>query len=224
VQIGVLDRNPSESQTVSASPTNLLKTETDLRSVYKQPSSGAANKDIVRIDNHCRWFIGLSPFLCIGTSGPDGLGDVSPRGGAPGFVHVLDERRLAMPDRPGNNRLDSLGNIAERPGIGLLFFIPGFEDVLRINGLAHLTTDPALMARFGVDEKPPRSVMVIEVKEAYLHCPKAVRRAGLWNPEAQVDRGAWPSAGEIYRDQLALEVGSAVLDQALEKDARENLY
>jgi uncharacterized protein len=209
---------------VSASPTNLLKTAADLRSVYKQPSSGAANKDIGRIDNHCRWFIGLSPFLCIGTTGPDGLGDVSPRGGAPGFVHVLDERRLAMPDRPGNNRLDSLGNIAERPGVGLLFFIPGFEDVLRINGLAHLTTDPALMARFGVDEKPPRSGMVIEVKEAYLHCPKAVRRAGLWKPESLIDRAAWPSAGEIYRDQLALDLEAAVLDASLEKDARENLY
>lgn len=209
---------------MSASPINLLKTEADLRSVYKQPSSGAAGKDIGHIDRHGRWFIGLSPFLCIGTTGPDGLGDVSPRGGEPGFVHVLDERRLAMPDRPGNNRLDSLGNIAERPGVGLLFFIPGFEDVLRVNGLAHLTTDPALMARFGVDGKPPRSVMVIEVKEAYLHCPKAVRRAGLWNPEAQVDRGAWPSAGEIYRDQLALEVEAAALDASLEKDARDNLY
>ena len=205
-------------------PTNLLKTEADLRTVYKQPSSGAAGKDIGRIDRHGRWFIGLSPFLCIGTTGPDGLGDVSPRGGAPGFVHVLDEHRLAMPDRPGNNRLDSLGNIAERPGVGLLFFIPGFEDVLRVNGLAHLTVDPDLMARFAVDEKPPRSVMVIAVKEAYLHCPKAVRRAGLWKPEAQVNRGAWPSAGEIYRDQLALEMEAAVLDASLEKDARDNLY
>jgi PPOX class probable FMN-dependent enzyme len=209
---------------VNAPPSNILQTETDLRTVYKRPSSGAANKDIGRIDKHCRWFIGLSPFVCIGTTGAQGLGDVSPRGGEPGFVHVLDEGRLALPDRPGNNRLDSLGNIAERPGVGLLFFIPGFEDMLRVNGLARLTTDPDLMARFLADGKPPRSVMVIEVKEAYLHCPKAVRRAGLWDPAAQVDRAAHPSAGEILRDQLSLETQPESIDAALEQDARENLY
>jgi PPOX class probable FMN-dependent enzyme len=209
---------------MTSSPTNALASEADLRTVYKQPSSGAATKDIGHIDRHCRWFIGLSPFLCIGSTGPDGLGDVSPRGGEPGFVHVLDEARLAMPDRPGNNRLDSLCNIVERPGVGLLFFIPGFEDVLRVNGLARLTTDPDLMQRFGVDGKPPRSVMLIEVKEAYLHCPKAVRRAGLWDAAAQVDRAAWPSAGQIYRDQLALDTGAESIDAALEADARQNLY
>jgi len=209
---------------VNAPPTDILQTEADLRAVYKRPSAGAAGKDIGRIDEHCRWFIGLSPFVCIGTTGAEGMGDVSPRGGEPGFVHVLDEGRLALPDRPGNNRLDSLCNIVERPGVGLLFFIPGFEDMLRINGLAHLTTDPELMARFTTESKPPRSVMVIEVKEAYLHCPKAVRRAGLWDPAARVDRGAWPSAGEIYRDQMAIETASAAIDAALEQDARDNLY
>jgi PPOX class probable FMN-dependent enzyme len=152
------------------------------------------------------------------------MGDVSPRGGEPGFVHVLDQHRLALPDRPGNNRLDSLCNIVERPGVGLLFFIPGFEDMLRVNGLAHLTTDPELMTRFTAEGKPPRSVMVIEVKEAYLHCPKAVRRAGLWDPAARVDRGAWPSAGEIYRDQMAIETAAAAIDASLEQDARDNLY
>jgi uncharacterized protein len=213
-----------ESQTVSAPPTDILQTEADLRTVYKRPSSGAANKDIGRIDKHCRWFIGLSPFVCIGTTGAQGLGDVSPRGGEPGFVHVLDEGRLALPDRPGNNRLDSLGNIAEWPAVGLLFFIPGFEDMLRVNGLARLTIDPDLMARFLADGKPPRSVMVIEVKEAYLHCPKAVRRAGLWDPAAQVDRAAHPSPGEILRDQLSLQTQPESIDAALEQDARENLY
>jgi uncharacterized protein len=209
---------------VNAQPTDILQTEADLRAVYKRPSSGAAGKDIGRIDKHCRWFIGLSPFVCIGTTGAEGMGDVSPRGGEPGFVHVLDEGRLALPDRPGNNRLDSLCNIVERPGIGLLFFIPGFEDMLRINGLAHLTTDPELMARFTAESKPPRSVMVIEVKEAYLHCPKAVRRAGLWDPAAQVDRAAHPSPGQILRDQMRLETQPESIDAALEQDARENLY
>src|SRR5690348_2792685 len=121
-----------------------LKTEQDLRTVYKQPGGGAVGKDIARIDEHFANFIGLSPFLCIGTMSENGLGDVSPRGGEPGFVHVLDGRTLALPDRPGNNRLDTLGNITRNPGIGLLFFVPGFEDTLRVNGIARITSDPAL--------------------------------------------------------------------------------
>jgi hypothetical protein len=209
---------------LNAPPTHTLQSQADLRTVYKTPGARAGAKDIGRIDRHCRWFIGLSPFVCIGTTGGQGLGDVSPRGGEPGFVHVLDEHRLAVPDRPGNNRLDSLGNLVERPGVGLLFFVPGFEDMLRVNGLARLSTEPALMARFTADDRPPRSVMLIEVKEAYLHCPKAVRRAGLWEPAARVDRAAWPSLGEILHDQVAQDTHAEAIDAALAKDARENLY
>lgn len=201
-----------------------LETEADLRSVYKQPGGGAVGKDIGQIDIHFARFIGLSPFLCIGTTSANGLGDVSPRGGEPGFVHVLDSRTLAMPDRPGNNRLDSIGNITRNPGVGLLFFVPGFEDTLRVNGLARVTTDPDLMQRFLQDGKPPRSVVVIDVKEAYLHCVKAIKRAGLWRQEAQVDRTTFPTAGEIYRDQLKLEVPVEAIDASLDKDAAENLY
>ena len=201
-----------------------LKSEADLRTVYKPPGGGAVGKDIAQIDAHFAHFISLSPFLCIGTSGENGMCDVSPRGGEPGFVHVIDARTLAMPDRPGNNRLDSLGNITSHPGVGLLFFVPGFEDALRVNGIARVTTDPALMARFTTDGKPPRSVMLIDVKEAYLHCAKAIKRAGLWTQEAQVDRATFPTAGEIYRDQLKLDVPVEAIDASLEKDARDNLY
>jgi PPOX class probable FMN-dependent enzyme len=201
-----------------------LKSEAELRTVYKTPSGGAVGKDIAQIDAHFAHFISLSPFLCIGTVSESGLCDVSPRGGEPGFVHVIDAHTIAMPDRPGNNRLDSLGNITGNPGVGLLFFVPGFEDMLRVNGMARVTTDPELVARFLSDGKPPRSVMLIDVKEAYLHCPKAVKRAGLWTQEAQVDRETFPTAGQIYRDQLKLEVPVAAIDASLEKDARENLY
>lgn len=201
-----------------------LTTELDLRAIYKPPSAGAVGKDIAQIDAHFARFISLSPFLCVGTAGKGGLCDVSPRGGEPGFVHVLDAKTLAMPDRPGNNRLDSLGNLTRSPGVGLLFFVPGFEDTLRVNGLARITTDAALMTRFAQEGRPPRSVVVIDVKEAYLHCVKAIRRAGLWTAEAQVDRAAFPTAGEIYRDQLKLEIPAAGIDAALEGDARENLY
>jgi uncharacterized protein len=195
-----------------------------LRGVYKKPAGGAVGKDIARIDPHFAHFIRLSPFLCMGTSGANGAGDVSPRGGEPGFVHVIDEKTLALPDRPGNNRLDSLTNITRNPGVGLLFFIPGFEDALRVNGFARLTTDPALMQRFTQDGKPPRSVMLIDVTEAYLHCQKAIKRAELWNPDRYVDRTAFPTAGEIYRDQLKLEIEATQINVALEKDARDNLY
>lgn len=201
-----------------------LKSEADLRTIYKQPVDGAVGKDIAQIDAHFAHFISLSPFLCVGTVGENGLCDVSPRGGEPGFVHVIDAQTLAMPDRPGNNRLDSLGNITRNPGVGLLFFVPGFEDMLRVNGVARVTTDPELMARFPAEGKLPRSVVVIEVKEAYLHCVKAIKRAGLWTQDAQVDRTTFPRAGEIYRDQLKLEVPVEAIDAMLEHDARENLY
>ncbi len=202
----------------------LLASEQGLRTVYKQPAGGAVGKDIAQIDTHFANFIALSPFLCIGTTGENGLGDVSPRGGEPGFVHVIDAKTLAMPDRPGNNRLDSLGNITRNPGVGLLFFVPGFEDTLRVNGVARLTTEPELMARFTSDGKPPRSVMLVEVKEAYFHCPKAIKRAGLWRPEAHLDRAIFPTMGEVYRGQLKLEVDAGKIDAALEKDAKDNLY
>ncbi len=149
---------------------------------------------------------------------------MSPRGGEPGFVHVLDETTLAMPDRPGNNRLDSLGNIAATAGVGMLFMVPGFEDTLRVNGTARISTDPALIERFCVGEKAPLSVMLITVKEIYLHCPKALRRARLWDPAAYADRAAFPTAGAIYRDQLALDRPVADIDAALDKDARDRLY
>jgi PPOX class probable FMN-dependent enzyme len=201
-----------------------LKSESDLRAIYKSPSGGAVGKDIAQIDAHFAHFISLSPFLCIGTSGDNGLCDVSPRGGEPGFVHVIDAHTLAMPDRPGNNRLDSLGNITRNAGVGLLFFVPGFEDTLRVNGLARLTTEPELMARFTSDGKPPRSVVLIDVKEAYLHCVKAIKRAGLWTQDAQVSRETFPTAGQIYRDQLKLEIPGEAIDASLDKDARDNLY
>lgn len=201
-----------------------LKSEAALRGVYKEPSSGAVDKELKSLDPHCRRFIELSPFVCIGTSRPDGLADVSPRGGEQGFVHVLDDTHLAMPDRPGNNRLDTLTNITHVPSVGLLFFLPGFEEMLRVNGVAETVTTPELMQRFIVDGKPPRSVMVIEVREVYLHCTKALRRSELWNPAKHVPRDALPSFGQMVRDQMKLLIPAKIIDMALKKDAKDNLY
>jgi PPOX class probable FMN-dependent enzyme len=210
--------------TLTADAAAFLDTEAELRTRYKPPTANVLAKDVGRIDAHFRRFIALSPFVCLGTAGKNGLCDVSPRGGEPGFVHVLDETTLAMPDRPGNNRLDSLGNIAAGSGVGLLFMIPGFEDTLRVNGTVRISADPALAERFSVGEKTPLSVLMITVKEIYLHCPKAIRRARLWDPQVYADRAAFPTAGEIYRDQLAPDRDVAAIDAVLEQDARERLY
>lgn len=202
----------------------IVETAAQLRTIYRQPTQGAVAKDIRRIDAHCRRFIELSSFLCLGSMSRDGGGDVTPRGGEPGFVHVIDEKTLAIPDRPGNNRLDSLTNIIEQPAVGLLFFVLGFEDVLRVNGNAQITTDPVLMNRFLVGGKPPLAVLVVDVKQAYLHCTKAIKRAALWDPTARVDRASYPTAGQVLRDHLTLDEETAVIDKYLEKDARERLY
>jgi uncharacterized protein len=203
---------------------DFIETIGALRAVYDQPSKGAAAKQIDRIDAHCRRFIELSPFVCIGTISGDGRADVSPRGGEPGFAHVLGPNLIAIPDRPGNNRLDNLCNILSNPAVGLLFFIPGFEDMLRVNGKARITTDAVLTHRFAVDERLPVSVLLIEVSEAQHHCAKAIKRAGLWNPAAYVDRRSFPTPGQILRDHIQLETSVAAIDAFVEKDARERLY
>ena len=201
----------------------LLKTEEALRAVYPDPGQ-TRGKVLPALDKHAKTFIGLSPFLCIGTSRPDGLGDVSPRGGEPGFVHVLDSTHLAMPDRPGNNLIDTLSNLTHSPAVGLLFFVPGFEEMLRVNGVAEVTTDPEMMERFVVDGKKPRSVMLIELREVFFHCTKALKRSGLWDPSKHVPRSAMPSFGQIIRDQMKLLIPAKLIDMGLKDDAKKNLY
>jgi PPOX class probable FMN-dependent enzyme len=203
---------------------HVIQDEGKLREVYAEPSHGAVAKELTRLDPHCKRFIELSPFFCLGSSRADGLGDVSPRGGEPGFVHVLDETTLAIPDRPGNNRLDSLTNLLHNSAVGLLFFLPGVNEMLRINGVARLSVEPALMKRFEMNGKPPRSVMLVDVKEAYLHCAKAVARSGLWKAETQIERSSFPTAGEIFRDQMKLDVPAKAVDEALDENTRTELY
>ncbi len=200
-----------------------LKSEEGLRGVYKDPGQ-TRGKILPALDPHARTFIGLSPFLCIGTSGRDGLSDVSPRGGEPGFVHVLDDTHLAMPDRPGNNLIDTLTNITHSPGVGLLFFVPGFDEMLRVNGVAETVLEPSLMERFVVDGKKPRSVMKIEVREVYFHCTKALKRSRLWDPASHVPRDRMPSFGQIFRDQMKLLIPAKLIEMGLKDDAKKNLY
>lgn len=206
------------------SPATAISSKEGLRAVYKPPLEGAVRKEISRLDAHCRRFIELSPFVCLGTVDDNGRGDVSPRGGEPGFVHVLGERLLAAPDRPGNNRLDSFTNILSQPGVAMLFLVPGFEETLRVNGRGRITTAPDLMARFVVDGKPPRAVLLVDVWEAQLHCGKAVKRAGLWDPGARIDRSVFPTPGQVLRDHLQVETPATVIDAYVQADHRDNLY
>ncbi len=172
-----------------------------LRALYGEPTPLAVRKEIDRLDDHCRRFIALSPFVLMASAGRDGLADVSPKGDAPGFVAVLDDHRLAIPDRRGNRRIDSLLNLVERPGIGLLFMIPGVDETLRVNGTAEIHDDPALSARFSARGQPALTAIVVTVREAFIHCGKALMRSDLWGEAHRVERGALPTIGEMLRDQ-----------------------
>jgi len=201
-----------------------LKSESDLRRVYRNPAQPVRDKALANIDGHAAHFIARSPFLCIGSAGADGLADVSPRGGEPGFVHVLDEAHIAFPDRPGNNRLDTLTNVTHNPAVGMLFFVPGIDEMLRINGFASTSRTDDLMQRFVHEGKRPRSVIIVEVREVYFHCSKALRRSDLWNPAKRVSRSEFPTLGQIAKDQLRSIVPASLIDYALARDAKKNLY
>jgi PPOX class probable FMN-dependent enzyme len=194
-----------------------------LRALYGAPSELSLKKQLTRLDPHCRRFIALSPFLVLATVGKDGLPDASPRGDAPGFVSVLDDETLLVPDRRGNNRLDSLQNISEQSGVGLIFFVPGINETLRVNGHARITTDAALLARFAVDGKVPRTGLLVAVKEVYYHCAKALIRAKLWDSSRHIARKEFPSLGRILADQIA-GTDAAATEQTIAEGYRERLY
>ncbi|MCG8445128.1 MAG: pyridoxamine 5'-phosphate oxidase family protein [Hyphomicrobiales bacterium] len=160
----------------------------ELAALYGEPNDRASLKVLPVLDQHCRDFIAHCPFVVLGTRGGDGLPDVSPRGDKPGFIRVLDDQTLALPDRPGNRRIDTLKNILDDPGIAMLFIIPGFNDTLRINGIATIETDEALRNQFIERDRAPLTVLKITVKQAFLHCAKAFMRSQLWNPETQIPR------------------------------------
>jgi PPOX class probable FMN-dependent enzyme len=173
-----------------------------LRESYGAPSERALKKQLNRLDKHCRDFIARSPFLVIASADPSGRCDASPKGDAPGFVQVIDDTTLLIPDRLGNNRIDTLANLLARPGIGLIFFVPGINETLRVNGRACITTDPALLEPLAVNGKVPRSAILVTAEEIYFHCGKALIRSDLWNPDKQVRRSDFPSLGRILADQI----------------------
>jgi PPOX class probable FMN-dependent enzyme len=177
----------------------------DLQTIYPKPSPRVIAKARPEIDAHARKFIGMSPFCVMATSGSDGSVDVSPRGGTPGFVHVTGPNQLLMPDRTGNNRIDSFRNIVEGSGfVQLIFFVPGIDETLRVGGKGKLLAEPDLLASMEEFGKAPRAVLSISVHEAYFHCGKALMRSRLWSPEARVERAAIPSVSQVIHEQTKL--------------------
>lgn len=201
----------------------MTDSDPDLRNIYAEPSELARRKSIDHLDRHCRAFIELSPFLVIGSARGDGQQDVSPRGDAPGFVRVLDDRTLAIPDRIGNNRIDTLTNIAENPEVGLIFFVPGVGETLRVNGRARITLEDSLLESMRAQGKRPASALIVEVREAFLHCAKAIMRSKLWQEDYRVERNRLPSLGRMVAEQTGV-ITPEDADKRLEESYRDRLY
>lgn len=200
-----------------------IETSDQLRERYAPAIERARLKTLRRLDEHCRRFIELSPFLCLGSAGEAG-GDVSPRGDEPGFVRVLDEATLAIPDWPGNNRLDSFENILANPKVGLLFLIPGVDETLRVNGVARISLDAEMLAMWERAGKVPKAALVVEVREAYLHCGKALIRARLWKDDYKVERSALPSYGAMLKDQIVIPATADEIQASVAEGYAKGLY
>lgn len=194
-----------------------------LERLYGAPSGAAVEKEINYIHPHYRAMIAASPFAVLATSGPEGL-DASPRGDSAGFVIVEDEKTLLIPDRRGNNRVDSLRNILANPHVALLFLIPGIGETLRVNGRAIISTAPALLERFSVGGRLPRSVIVVRVDTVFFQCSRAVFRARLWDPALHIDRGSLPSLGTMLADISQTRINAADYDRGLYERLKAALY
>ena len=175
-----------------------------LRQVYPPPAERSLAKQVDRLDDHCRRFIALSPFVVVSTASAAGLVDASPKGGPPGFVRVLDEERLLIPDATGNRRLDGFQNVVENPRAGLLFLIPGMGETLRVNGRVELTTDETLLEGLQTGGKPAKLALIVYAEEVFLHCAKALIRSKLWDPSTWSPREALPSAAAILNDHIGI--------------------
>ncbi len=201
-----------------------ITTIAELEALYGVPTAPATMRKVAdHVTEDYAAFIRASPFVVLGTVGPEGL-DCSPRGDRPGFVRIADARTLLLPDRRGNNRVDSLRNIVRDPRVALLFLLPGSGTTIRVNGRAHLSVDPGLLDSFAVEDKAPRSVAVIAVEEVYFQCARAIVRSELWNPERHVEAGALPTPGAILAGMTEGSVGGEAYDREWPGRARATLW
>jgi uncharacterized protein len=200
-----------------------IDTIEQLERLYAAPKGTSLSKEIPKLNAHYRAFVEASPFILLATSGPGGL-DCSPKGDEPGFVKILDDRTVAIPDRPGNNRLDGLRNIVADPRVALLFIVPGVGETLRVNGRAVISDDPELLSMFAVNGKLPRTVTVVTIDAAYIHCPKAFIRSHLWSPAHFVERSRLPTLGQMAAAFSNGEVDAATYDREAPKRYETQLY
>ncbi len=201
----------------------LIRGEAELAAMYPPVAERSYRKQIDHLDAYCRAFIAASPLVVIGTQGRDAA-DTSPRGDMPGFVKVADDHTLLIPDRRGNNRLDTLRNLVRNPRIGLLFLVPGIHEAFRVNGQAALSRDPALIAPFAVQGKLPLTMIVVRVQEAYVHCSRALMRADLWNPAKHAAREAVPSMGTMLAAHTCGLVDAGTFDEEARTRVPQTLY
>lgn len=206
-----------------------VRSEAELRERYDPPLPLIVRKTLDHLDRHCVEFIARSPFLTLATTSADGRCDVSPRGDPPGFVRVLDARTLLIPDRKGNNRLDSMSNLLASPGVGLLFLIPGIDETLRVNGRAEIVDEPALLEPLAMAGKAPKTALRVHVEEAFIHCGRALKRSRLWDPERHAAREEVPTIGQWLRDQAEPdEAERQLIERSVraedEGDGRGQLY
>jgi PPOX class probable FMN-dependent enzyme len=199
----------------------MIESLQELRQMYPQPKARAIAKQLDRLDPYCRRFIGLAPFLVLATVGKDGRVDASPRGGRPGFVTIVDDVTLHVPDAFGNNRLDSYSNIVQTGRCGTIFFVPGMDETLRVNGRAALRNEPELLAPYASEKHAPKVLVEIRIEEAYLHCAKALMRSRLWGAENRIDRARFPSISEMIKEQSGMQEPAESQEQTLARYVHE---
>jgi PPOX class probable FMN-dependent enzyme len=205
--------------------TQTIDSESQLRGLYQEPMELALLKQLDRLDEHCRNFLAHSPFAVIASTRPGRGTDVSPRGDAPGFARVLDANTIAIPDRPGNNRLDTMSNIVADAEVGLLFFIPGIDETLRVNGTARLSRDPELLGAAAIKGREPRLIILVTVREAFLHCGKALKRSRLWHDDYRINKKDFPSLGRMIVEQTKpKEITVEQADAFVEENYVTGLY
>ncbi|WP_137925714.1 pyridoxamine 5'-phosphate oxidase family protein [Cupriavidus sp. 2SB] len=204
-------------------PPHTLDSIAALEALYAQPAGASLAKEVDYLHPHYGAFVEKAPFCLLSTSNPNG-GDCSPRGDAPGFVQILDDRTLLLPDRRGNNRIDSLRNIVADPRVGLLFMIPGINETLRVSGIATISVDPELIARCTVEDKPPTTVLVIAIQSVYFQCARALVRSHLWSADAQIARSTLPSTGTMVATLSQNAIDGETYDRELPERLRKTLY
>jgi PPOX class probable FMN-dependent enzyme len=223
VPAGLAARLAGQSLPKGIAVQNIVTSEAELDALYGKPVGAAVIKEIPHISEHYRRFIEVSPFVVLATSGPEGL-DCTPRGDPAGFVRVVDSKTVMLPDRRGNNRIDTLRNIVRDPRVSLLFLVPGVGETLRVIGRASITTDPTLCESFAFAGKTPRAIIVVAVESVYFQCSKAVIRSKLWDASRQIDRSALPSNGTVLAEITKGREGGAAYDEAYPARLKETIY